>query len=274
MQATTASSAGLPASFQRWRKLPVPARRALLTARRWRHPGRRPRPAVTVELVDGVAVMRFDDGKVNALSARLVRMLSDAFEGVEASQPRALVVVGRPGQFCAGFDLNSLMVGGSQRDQLVLDGWSLFGRILTLPLPVVAACTGHAIAAGAALLLVTDERLGADGAFKIGFNEAAIGLPIPGTGLLLARERLHPAVIEDALPGARLYRPQDAVGAGFLHRVVAPAELVGLAIAEARALADDGDAYRREKQARVGPLADRMRGQLPEDIQLLRRFTV
>jgi enoyl-CoA hydratase len=127
------------------------------------------------------------------------------------------------------------LVASRRRDRLVLDGWNLLGRILTLPFPVVAACTGNAIAAGASLLLGTDVRLSADGAFKIGFNEAAIGLPIPSTGLVLAQDRLPEAVIEEALQGARLYAPQDAVDAGFLHRVVPPPELVDLAISEARA---------------------------------------
>jgi enoyl-CoA hydratase/carnithine racemase len=117
-------------------------------------------------------------------------------------------------------------------------------------------------------------RLGADGAFKIGFNEAAIGLPIPSTGLLLAQDRLHEAVMEEALQGARLYPPQDAVDAGFLHRVVAPAELFDLAISEARGLAGGAESFRREKQARVGPLADGLRRQLSEDIGLLRSFRV
>jgi enoyl-CoA hydratase len=252
----------------------VPARRALLTARRWSHPGRRPHPTVTVELVDDVAVMTLDDGKVNAISPRLIQLLSDSLDELEASEARALVLAGRPGQFCAGFDLYTLVVGGSRRDRLVLDGWNLLGRILTLPVPVVTACTGNAIAAGAALLLVTDVRLGADGAFKIGFNEAAIGLPIPSTGQVLAQDRLHEAVIEEALQGARLYPPQEAVGAGFLHRVVAREELVDLAISEARGLAESAESFRREKQARVGPLADRLRRQLDEDIGLLRSFRV
>jgi enoyl-CoA hydratase len=165
-------------------------------------------------------------------------------------------------------------VGGSRRDALVLDGWNLLLRIFALPLPVVAACTGNAIAAGAVLLLLTDVRLGAAGAFKIGFNEATIGIPLPGAVMMLARDRLAEAVVEEALQGARIYGPEDALDAGLLDRVVAPAELVDLAITEARALADNADSFRRDKQAHVGPLADRMRRQLTEDIELLSRFSI
>jgi hypothetical protein len=100
------------------------------------------------------------------------------------------------------------------------------------------------------------------------------GLPLPGVVLMLAQDRLHEAVVEEALQGARLYRPQGAVEAGFLHRVVAPAELLDVAITEARELGASGESFRQEKQARVGPLADRMRRQLSEDVGLLRRFSL
>jgi enoyl-CoA hydratase len=274
MQPLATSPAGLPASYRRWSKLPVPARRIVVGVRRWSHPARRPHPTVAVEMVDGVAVMTFDDGKVNAISARMTQLLSDALDELETSDARALVLAGRPGQFCAGFDLFTLMVGGGRRDALVLDGWNLLLRIFALPLPVVAACTGNAIAAGAVLLLLTDVRLGANGAFKIGFNEATIGIPLPGAVTMLARDRLAEAVVEEALQGARIYGPEDALDAGLLDRVVAPEELLDLAISQARALADSADSFRRDKQAHVGPLADRMRRQLTEDIELLSRFSI
>jgi enoyl-CoA hydratase len=274
MPPTAATPSDLPASFRRWSKLPVPARRVIVGSRRWSHPARRPHPTVAIEMVDGVAVMTLDDGKVNALSPRMIEIVSDALDELETSDARALVLAGRPGQFCAGLDLYTLMVGGSRRDALVLDGWNLLLRVLALPLPVVAACTGNAIAAGAVLLLLTDVRLGADAAYKICFNEATIGIPLPGAVRMLADDRLTEEVVEEALQGARAYGPTDAVDAGLLDRVVAPAELLDLAIAEARALGASVDSFRQEKQAHVGPLVERMRHQLTEDLALLSRFRI
>jgi enoyl-CoA hydratase len=260
--------------FRRLSKLPVPARRALVTARRLSHFGRRPHPKVDVEVVDGVAVITLDDGKVNAMSERMNHAFVEALDRVEGDdQVRALVISGRPGQLCAGFDLDTLMVGGKQRDRLIRDGWTLLGRLLTLPLPVVVACTGNAVALGAALLLTGDMRLGADGDFKIGFNEAAIGVPLPGVLLMLVRDRLRDDVVEEATYGARLYRPQEALTAGFLHRVVAPSDLLDTAVAEAHALSTGpADTFRQEKEARISPLAERMRRQLEEDMTLIQRI--
>ena len=227
-----------------------------------------------MDLTDAVAVLALDDGKVNAISEQAVRAITTALDGVLADEHvRALVLTGRSGQFCAGFDLDTLIVGGKRRDALVRGGWTVLGRLITLPLPVVVACSGNAVALGAALLLAGDVRLGADGEFKIGFNEAAIGLPLPGTMLMFIADRLHEDVVEEATHGARLYRPQEALTAGFLHRVLAPSALLDTAIAEARTLGAQPPAqFRAQKEARVGPLAERMRGQLAEDLALIERI--
>ena len=272
--APTASAPGVPASMRRWRRVPVPARRALVTARRLSHFTSRPHPKFDVDVIEGVAVVTADDGKVNAISGPMSRAFTRALDRVEADERvRAVVLTGRPGQFSAGFDLDTLIVGGRARDELVRDGWGLILRLFTLPLPVVAACTGNAVAAGAALLLTADARLGADGDFKIGFNEAAIGLPLPGVVLMLAAERLSEDAYEEATHGARMYRPREALTAGFLDRVVPAAELVDAAIDEADALSSlPAGTFRRDKEARVGLIAERMRQQLPDDLRLIERI--
>ena len=258
--------------LRRWSRLPVPARRALVSARRLSHPRHRAHPRADVEIADGVAVVTLDDGKVNAMSTPAIHALAAALDRVQADpNVRALVITGRPGQFCAGFDLDTLMVGGRARDQMIRVGWELFGRVVALPVPVVTACTGNAVALGAALLLTGDVRLGADGDFKIGFNEAAIGIPLPSGLLIFAADRLYEDAIEEATRGARLYRPQEALGAGFLHRVVATAELRDAAIAEARMLRDR-PGFRDHKRARVAPLAEEMRRRLAADRTLIERI--
>ena len=264
----------VPGSFQRLSKLPLPARRAFVRARRWSHFGRRPHPHIDVDVVDGIAVITLDDGKVNAIGMPMTQLFSDALDRVQADDDiRAVVISGRPGQFSAGFDLDVLMIGGQQRNQLVRDTWQLFGRLFTLPMPVVVACTGNAVAAGAALLLTADRRIGADGDFKIGFNEAAIGIPLPGVLLMLVRDRLREDFVDQATTGARMYGPRDALAAGFFHRIVAPVDVLDTAIAEARALvAEPAEAFRRDKQERVGSVAERMSDQLEKDMSLIQQI--
>ena len=62
-------------------------------------------------------------------------------------------------------------------------------RLYTLPMPLVVACTGHALAGGALLVLTGDVRVAARGAFRIGLNEVQLGLPLPILAVELARYR-------------------------------------------------------------------------------------
>ena len=72
------------------------------------------------------------------------------------------------------------------------------------PLPLVAACNGHALAMDSFLLLASDVGIGAGGAFKMGANEAAIGLTMPYSAIEICRQRLTPAHLTRAAITAKL----------------------------------------------------------------------
>ena len=63
-------------------------------------------------------------------------------------------------------------------------------------------------------------------------------MTVPWFGIELARQRLHPAHFDRALNTAKMYRPQDAVPAGFLDEVVDPQELTAASLSAAAALAE------------------------------------
>ena len=71
-------------------------------------------------------------------------------------------------------------------------GATLYERMLSFPTPVVVACTGHAVAAGAFLVLSADARVGVDGPFQVCMNEVRIGLTMPWFAIEVARQRLTP----------------------------------------------------------------------------------
>ena len=135
------------------------------------------------------------------------------------------------------------------------------------PQPVVVACTGHAIAAGALTVLVGDARLGAEGDFKVGLNETAIGLTLPLFGIEFARDRLSSRHFTRAVIQAEIYDPAGAVEAGFLDRVYAPEALTDRALAEARRLAQlPGEAYRNTKLRARRSVAEEIRRTLATDM--------
>lgn len=180
---------------------------------------------VTYSLEDSVATIKLDDGKVNSLSPDMIAALDRALDRARAD--RAIVVLtGREGRFSAGFDLGVLRSGGASAHEMLMGGFRLFERLLSFPLPTIAACTGHAIAAGSFLLLSCDVRLGAAGAFKIGANEVAIGLTMPYSATELMRYRMSPRFFSRAALTAEIFAPDDAVLAGFLDQTLPPAEVL------------------------------------------------
>jgi enoyl-CoA hydratase len=180
---------------------------------------------VTYQRTEAIAVVRMDDGKVNALSPRMLAELNRALDRALEEQATVLLT-GREGVFSAGFDLKVLRAGGADAAAMLEAGFKLSERLLSFPLPVVIACGGHALAMGCFLLLSTDYRIGAQGAFRIGANEVAIGMTIPGFGVEISRQRLAPVHCHRALVNAEIYAPDGAVEAGFLDRAVPAAELM------------------------------------------------
>jgi enoyl-CoA hydratase len=193
---------------------------------------------VTTERRGNVVIAHLDDGKANALSSDMIEAITGAVAEAEAdTSVVALVLHGRPGRFCAGFDLD-VMRGGDAAAVvgLVSDGGALVRRLYGSPVPVVAACTGHALAAGALLLLGCDVRVGADVDCKIGLNEVAIGMVLPDWALTIATERLSPRHLQQAVATARVTDGRGAVESGFLDEVVAEAEVLDAALQRASAL--------------------------------------
>jgi len=190
----------------------------------------------TYELKDAVATITMDDGKANVMSVAMLSALNTALD--KAVSDRAVVVLtGRTGIFSGGFDLKTLTAGGADAQKMVTMGFELAHRLLSFPTPVVIACSGHAIAMGVFLVLAGDYRLGADGPFKIGANEVAIGITMPHFGVEMCRQRLTPAHFNRAVMFSEMFTPADAVPAGFLDRVVPAAELQAEAGKIAAALA-------------------------------------
>jgi enoyl-CoA hydratase len=215
---------------------------------------------VQYEVRDRVAHVTIANGKANALSFDVLAGLGDALSRAEdagEAEVGALLLTGAPGMFSGGFDLKVLRSAPEAAGKLVTDGGGLFSRMYGSQMPIVVACTGHAIAAGALLLLGADARIGARGEFRIGLIETQLGMVLPRWAVELARERLSKRHVQDATVGARIYDPDGAVDAGFAP----PEALADAALAEARRFADlPRAAYRGQvrmcRGERLGRLAE------------------
>jgi enoyl-CoA hydratase len=192
-------------------------------------------PLVSYDLTDGVATVTRDDGKVNALGLDMLTAVGHALD--RASADGAVVVLaGRSGIFSGGFDLTVLRAGGPDAARMLEGGFELALRLLTHPDPVVIACNGHAIAMGSFLLLSGDDRIGAEGPYRLVANEVAIGLTMPWAAIEICRQRLAPSHFLRAVNLSETYSPSGALAAGFLDRVVDEADLLPAALAAAGGL--------------------------------------
>jgi enoyl-CoA hydratase len=194
---------------------------------------------VRYSLEGAVAMLHMDDGKANAISHEMAVRLNQCLDNALADSARAVVISGRPGRFCAGFDLPTMQSGVDEARELLRVGGDLAVRLFSFPAPVVLAVTGHALAMGAILLMASDVRVGAAGTFKIGLNEVRIGMPVPRFATELADDRLSRRHLDAAVNLAAIYDPETAVAAGFLDEVVDEADVISTAMERATTLASE-----------------------------------
>lgn len=202
---------------------------------------------VSYSVNDGIVNIVMDDGKANALSAAMITDLNSAFDKAE-KEGAVVILTGREGMFCGGFDLGEMGSGPQDALELVSEGSKLAHRILSFPRPVILLATGHTIAMGAFLALACDYRMIADGAYKVGLNETLIGMTMHNFGIELARYRLAKNYFNRCVINGEIFSPTGALHAGFFDRIV-PAnqmEMAGPMVADMfRQL--NNDAFRNTK---------------------------
>ncbi|TDQ24066.1 crotonase/enoyl-CoA hydratase family protein [Tenacibaculum caenipelagi] len=174
-------------------------------------------------------IITITNGKANAISHEVIDALNSSLDQAE-KEGKPVILTGQSGIFSAGYDLKSMTQSPESALELVTKGSKLSHRMLSFPFPIIAACSGHAVAKGAFLLLSTDYRLGVEGDFKIGLNEVMIGMTMHNAGIEIAKARLTPIYFERSVNCSEIYNPKDAITAGFLDKVVPQEHLLPTAI--------------------------------------------
>ena len=224
---------------------------------------------VSYEVSDRIATATITNGKANALSPDVLAGLDEALTRAEdagEAEVGALIVTGTPGMLTGGFDLKVIRSSPQDAGRMVTDGGALFARMFGSEVPVIVACTGHAIAAGTLLMMGADYRVGARGDFRIGLIETEIGMVLPRWAVELSRERISVRHFQQATVGAKMYDPDGAVDAGLLDAVVDPDEVAAAARTEAlRWAAFPRAAYRGQVLMNRGERLARLADAIAED---------
>jgi enoyl-CoA hydratase len=191
---------------------------------------------VTVERRDdGVALIRLDRPKMNALSTELLSQLASVVAELNEDLPGAVVVWGGERIFAAGADIaefkgpdEARVIGGKFRDAL--------DALAALPRAVIAAVNGYALGGGCELALACDFRVAAENA-KFGQPEILLGI-IPGGGGTQRLPRLvGPSRAKEMIHTGRQVGAEEAERIGLADKVVPAAEVLDTALAWAAELA-------------------------------------
>ena len=221
---------------------------------------------VHYDLEDGIASIRIDDGKRNALAPQVLREIYAAFDRAEGDRA-TVVLTGREDVFSAGFDLKVMNRGGAPALRMLRAGYGLPARVLAYPYPVIAACNGHSMAMGVFLMLSADYVIGSRGDFRISANEVAIGMTMPRVAAAVLRNRLTPAAFQRAVTLAEFFDVDAAQDAGFFDEVVEPDELMTRARAVALDVSSlDARAHKASKRQVRAALIRRIRYSIPLDL--------
>jgi len=214
---------------------------------------------------DDVHLIRLEGDNANAIDEKLLQTLTKGLRAAVDANKKAVVITGYDTFFSAGLNLRSLP---GDRDGMAtfVDAFEeAHLALLQFPLPVVSAVNGHAIAGGCVLACAADLRIGAEGDYKLGVSEVSLGIIFPASAFEIMRHTLTPASVPDVLLGGKLLTPDNARGAGILHRVVAPESLLDEAVAAASELGDKPrNAFHHTKLALRAPMLERIRASRDE----------
>ena len=212
--------------------------------------------SIRIEPRGEVTLVTIDRPPANAMSPELLEEGLEVAERLRGEDWGPIVLTGVPGYFSAGLDLKIMPTVDEAGRERVAEGINrLFTAWYTLPRPVVAAITGHAIAGGLILALCADYRVAGD-AGKFGLTEVKVGVPYPAVALAVVRAELSPPVARRLALGNELFDAEQADAFGLFDERVPDDQVLDRSLAVAAQLgALPEDAYRQTKRdLRAGKL--------------------
>ncbi|MBW8480999.1 enoyl-CoA hydratase-related protein [Actinomadura parmotrematis] len=208
-----------------------------------------------------VFVLRFDSGE-NRFHPDFLDAVGVALDEVERAEgPAALVTTGTGKFYSNGLDLDWLGANKDRFEEYLHSVNALYARLLTLPVPTVAALNGHAFAGGGMLALAHDAAVMRTGRGYFCLPEVDLGMSFtPGMSALI-QGRLSAAVAHEAMITGRRYTAEDAAAAGIVQHAVPEDAVLPKALELAAALAPkNGKVVGKIRSDMYVPVLDALRG--------------
>ncbi len=197
--------------------------------------------AVILSFEAGVATLTFNRPQsLNAASEELMRALEHALRNVAAIPDlRAVIVTGSGRAFCAGGDLIEFdaarAAGGTQLIDTLRYNQGVIQMVEDLPVPVIGAVNGVAVAGGLEVLLACDILVASEDA-RIGDGHAKYGVVPAGGATVRLAERIGHGRAAQLFYTAALIDAATAREWGLVKEVVARDQLQDRALEIARSI--------------------------------------
>ena len=182
----------------------------------------------TLEYRDTIAVLTLGDDENRFAPERLDTL--DAQLDDVADNAQALVTTGLGKFYSNGLDLDWLGANGDRLGWYVGRVQDLLNRLLTFPLPTVAAINGHAFGAGSMLAIAHDYRVMREDRGFFCFPEVDIRVPFtPGMAALI-QAKLPPQTAVKAMTTGHRYGGQEALASALVDDIAPESGIVDAAI--------------------------------------------
>jgi enoyl-CoA hydratase len=174
--------------------------------------------------------------KKNSLNAQMRQEMERLFRDVARNPAiRAVIITGNDEIFCAGADISEMEGTASAEAayQHAREFQVLFDQIESLPQPIIAAVSGHALGGGCELAMAADFRIASESA-RFGLPEIKIGAFPGGGGTQRLARLIGVARAKEMILTGDPITAQEALAFGLLMKVTPKEKL----LAEATLLAD------------------------------------
>jgi len=189
-----------------------------------------------------VALVTIDNGedhrKPNVFDEAALGSLAATLDEVERGGFAALLLTGKPYSFSAGADLDEFpeLTRPGESAEAARAGHALFGRIMRLPIPTLAAINGVCVGGGLELALFHRYRTISTAVRHLGFPECFLGLVPSWGGTQLAPRLVGPkaavdVIVLNSMRQNRLLDGASAFKLGFADRLFEPAEFLDESLA-------------------------------------------
>jgi enoyl-CoA hydratase len=193
---------------------------------------------VHVERDGPVGILRIDRPPANTIELNFAREFRKAFDELVATDVGAIVIAGTGSFFSGGLDLNIIPHYSPEEQQTFLTETNrMLGKAYGVPIPVVGAINGHAIAGGFVLAITCDYRVGPNGPYNFGLTEARLGVPFPAAPMAVLRTELALADLRVIMLRAKHFGSEEALARGVFDELQEAGDVLPRAIEIARDMA-------------------------------------